>query len=55
MTADRTFVFILLFNCCYLMAGEVLVLHDNIGAEIDIIEKVHYLKEMSSTQALSRR
>lgn len=24
------------------MAGEVLVLHDNVGAEVDIIEKVHY-------------
>ncbi|MFH2024654.1 MAG: hypothetical protein ABIK30_02360 [bacterium] len=42
MTSYRIFGFLLLFNYCYLMAGEVLVLHDNVGAEVDIIEKAHY-------------
>ena len=42
MTNFRIFAFTLLLNCSCLMAGEVLVLHENVGAEIDIIEKVHY-------------
>lgn len=42
MVNFRILCFLLLFNYCYLLAGEVLVLHDNVGAEVDIIEKVHY-------------
>jgi len=38
----RILSFFLLFNYCFLLAGEVLVLNDNVGAEVDIIEKVHY-------------
>lgn len=42
MTASRILVFTLLLIFHFLTAGEVLVLHENVGAEIDIIEKVHY-------------
>jgi len=42
MTVNRKLILLFILNFYFLTAGEVLVLHENVGAEIDIIEKVHY-------------
>ncbi|RKY59676.1 MAG: hypothetical protein DRP96_06705 [Candidatus Neomarinimicrobiota bacterium] len=42
MALLRLVVFSLVVESIVLNAGEVLVLSDNVGAEIDVIEKVHY-------------
>lgn len=42
MTKAQTFIFVIILMFASLKAGEVLVLHEAVGTEIDIIEKIHY-------------
>jgi len=42
MKINTLFILFQITLCTFIYAGEIVVLHDNVGSEIDIIEKTHY-------------